>query len=1099
MVKTTNNNTIGLTPLNSTNNSSNTKKKTNANRSTDTTVSGNSLRLNSGNVFRIAQVYEGSPSSPSPPSQPQSQSQSQSQPQPQSHQSPSLSSFRPIPEANTSSSARSTPLPPTHNTGHTNATLTSSPSFTDKLLSPLKSLQISPSISRNSSFQYNAMNHDDSNEIKDDEPAQNYSRSSPVVLPMNPRDMISPKKRKEKLYLSPTSPSVLSPTKDTTNASPNTTTNAAPFPFMPKELGEEDPINNNDEDQDGLFLKAQQQSQSQTLLTPNDSVTNLIPPPNPNNKTTTPVTATSNTSPSKSTSATPSINAITATQTTDSNSINMNYSVGESTMTPPVPNKPITSPKLRDSPLLMKSNLFRESESGSNPIPSIGITTTAAGALSSSSPATGVGNISGSGIIHRSDPETEEQQMFEQRLCEDNLGVHVRKISSSGKSQLRYVKCVSLPSNFNMMNSSSMDPLTFSPGGVSGVGEGGSVGFGSTDRHGNTIAASASVTSTRSKSSMSGRVKQLFPRKSRDSPATLNYLSNTIITTHSNSHHHSLSSNNNNHLHPPPPSGSYQEEPLDVSGTTNLLNESTLSIKRSHRALMWGNKKRVILPLDRFVCVRKGKTTDRTKLNPAPVSRVLSLITDCKEHPSLDIEAPTKLDRDKFARAFAKFLNVPLETDAAALGSDDLNNYPSGTPKVGSKSQKHHKSSHNTSSHASKSSSQKAPQQRKPRPSISSNNSHNNNTNNDQLSTSQMSGSQAVVVGLLPAISPSTGTPDDMKFSKQPPLEGKEERVPGSSARKKKLSSSKSKRNVAATTTPSDHTEHENGPKQSSTPQKDSRIDSNALNEFQTPNEKINHHKSSRKQQPIPPPSAIHSKSHSQIPPQSQTQTPTNTPTHNITPRHEENNKNVIHTDDASDVSSITAGFDPEVVEELHHALNELRIELEASRAEAARAVKVAEQAIQSAESCTSNDWNSTVTHKAAEAAAHAQKRSAEAIARQRLAEERLAAEMRTCAFWRSQAEVAEDEVGALQTRAAAAEVQRAAMEEKLESERRSSQRMLSTVKEKFSSTEKRLKEQLEQALEKNRSLDVEMGNLKREYTMKCLEVNTLETNLFAL
>jgi hypothetical protein len=27
---------------------------------------------------------------------------------------------------------------------------------------------------------------------------------------------------------------------------------------------------------------------------------------------------------------------------------------------------------------------------------------------------------------------------------------------------------------------------------------------------------------------------------------------------------------------------------------------------------------------------------------------------------TLDIEAPTKLDRDKFARAFSRFLNVPL-------------------------------------------------------------------------------------------------------------------------------------------------------------------------------------------------------------------------------------------------------------------------------------------------------------------------------------------------------------------------------------------------------------------------------------------------------
>jgi hypothetical protein len=39
------------------------------------------------------------------------------------------------------------------------------------------------------------------------------------------------------------------------------------------------------------------------------------------------------------------------------------------------------------------------------------------------------------------------------------------------------------------------------------------------------------------------------------------------------------------------------------------------------------------------------------------------LISDDPYHSSLDIEAPTKIDRDKFARAFSKFLNVPLEGD----------------------------------------------------------------------------------------------------------------------------------------------------------------------------------------------------------------------------------------------------------------------------------------------------------------------------------------------------------------------------------------------------------------------------------------------------
>ena len=60
---------------------------------------------------------------------------------------------------------------------------------------------------------------------------------------------------------------------------------------------------------------------------------------------------------------------------------------------------------------------------------------------------------------------------------------------------------------------------------------------------------------------------------------------------------------------------------------------------------------------------RKGKTNERTRRNPQPATRLLSLVTDDANHPSLDIEAPTKLDRDKFARAFAKFLGVPLEGD----------------------------------------------------------------------------------------------------------------------------------------------------------------------------------------------------------------------------------------------------------------------------------------------------------------------------------------------------------------------------------------------------------------------------------------------------
>ena len=103
-------------------------------------------------------------------------------------------------------------------------------------------------------------------------------------------------------------------------------------------------------------------------------------------------------------------------------------------------------------------------------------------------------------------------------------------------------------------------------------------------------------------------------------------------------------------------------------GDVGDVNPAAMSTKQM-RALTWGNKKKVRIPLNRFVCVRKGKTTDRTKRNGHSASRLLSLITDDPANPSLDIEAPTKLDRDKFAKAFARFLEVPLAAEEGSKGS----------------------------------------------------------------------------------------------------------------------------------------------------------------------------------------------------------------------------------------------------------------------------------------------------------------------------------------------------------------------------------------------------------------------------------------------
>jgi kinesin family protein C2/C3 len=181
---------------------------------------------------------------------------------------------------------------------------------------------------------------------------------------------------------------------------------------------------------------------------------------------------------------------------------------------------------------------------------------------------------------------------------------------------------------------------------------------------------------------------------------------------------------------------------------------------------------------------------------------------------------------------------------------------------------------------------------------------------------------------------------------------------------------------------------------------------------------------------------------------------------------HSTHNTNNGEKDDNDDdvgsiVSSITgAGFDQDLVEELHLALERMKVELEDSRAEASRAVKVAEQAIQSAENSNSKDWNNTVTHKAAEAAATAQKRSAEAMAKARIAEERLQIERKAAAGRKKQVEKAEQQAAHWQTRAAAAEIQRFAVAEALESERKKNMELLEAASANNDNNNKNKKQQ---------------------------------------
>ena len=433
--------------------------------------------------------------------------------------------------------------------------------------------------------------------------------------------------------------------------------------------------------------------------------------------------------------------------------------------------------------------------------------------------------------------------------------------------------------------------------------------------------------------------------------------------------------------------------------------------------------------MNRFTAVRKGKTTDRARRNTSLDCHVLSILINDPSHPSLDIEAPTKMDRDKFARAFAKFLNVPLlegNNNEAPQDHSMHSDYSGGAGAAG------------------------PPKQRTPT-TPSSNNSPS------RPPDAAAAAGAADLGDLCDPIKPEKETVESIpakdsgaavakynnKSNDEPAVVvagGFWQGAVAAAATAREMSNNSSLLTQPNTTNPDTTTTRTADPPSTPAVTADSIARAAAVVAVAatSPDEGGG------------------------------------------------GEKKVGAGDNGSELSSLTGhGYDQELVEELHHALNELRGELEESRAEAARAVKVAEQAIQSAERSNSMEWQNTVTHKAAEAAAQAQKRSAEAMAKQRLAEERLEGERRTAAFWRKQAEVAEEEAGILQTRAAAAEVQRAAFEEQLGSERRLAAGQLDGLKRRLGSLEMHQRDALEDAMERNRALEIELDSARRDLSNK--------------
>jgi len=562
--------------------------------------------------------------------------------------------------------------------------------------------------------------------------------------------------------------------------------------------------------------------------------------------------------------------------------------------------------------------------------------------------------------------------------------------------------------------------------------------------------------------------------------------------------------------------------PLGLSGGGAVVAGST-SAKRM-RALAWGNKKKVRIPLDRFVAVRKGKTTDRTKRNANTSSRLLSLITDDPANPSLDIEAPTKLDRDKFAKAFARFLDVPLSAEeGSSSGRAGRKQHHTAAATVGplgkgrkgagaAVSEERRESKSFRSKKTSKkyiSSAATAPDLISPTSVLSG---------STFQSSSQLSAT-ANAAALLPPILATSSGDDDAKVSLTGGARMDSSAASGSrgpslggyigNAGAGGSAAGPAPRIGAAYSLSSSNA----GVVHSIAGSSNALLSDAAMKRVEAEGEEDDAALLLHVTSPTPldadgqtngfnnkrlatQTSAVGAATAA---PTNQAVSPSIKIDHGHTHHHhlQHNDGTEEHAaEEGTVVSSLTQGFDQEIVEELHQALTELRAELEASRAEAARAVKVAEQAIQSAESCSSSDWNSTVTHKAAEAAAQAQKRSAEAMAKQRLAEEKLASERKSAQFWRRQAEEAEQDAGLLTTRAVVAEVQKAEIEAALESERRKNAAYLASLKDDYEASDEVRKAALADAAERNRLLEIELNGTRTDLASRSEEAKILQDAL---
>ncbi|KAL3807176.1 hypothetical protein ACHAXA_006031 [Cyclostephanos tholiformis] len=744
--------------------------------------------------------------------------------------------------------------------------------------------------------------------------------------------------------------------------------------------------------------------------------------------------------------------------------------------------------------------------------------------------------------------DDDEQFMFEQRLAHDELGVAIRKISHSGKAQLRYVKCVPVrppsSSDYYLDENETAAPAVARGGGVTvasaslrgginalnknninnnGAAEGGSIANGSRpgiapylerQPHGCIVGVPPYLSATASRipsdsmsvTSRSSTGSRRFIEKMRSGLGGSGViLRNSRLLNKPGGVGGGVSMASKigasaSHDGRTPTSAiggggavvgtesllasvgnvvaKDDDEGIDDSSNNLLLNDDAAAGMmidmladggRSHRALTWGKKNAVVLSLDKFTCVRKGKTTERTMRNSSPSSRLLSIMTNVRGNESLDIEAPTMLDRDKFASAFARFLGVPLleEKDVVVGGGDGgggVSRAGRSMASVGTAGFAKKKIRTPSLTRPRKKSAPLSGAQSEPgstvMPSQSATTSILAMRDRSMTNTSD---------SLLPKMSPNSddaeNTDNELVFD--PGFWDGRKQIIGSSGAMGASRVALSPAVVASSAV------------------KSRSVSSRAGDTVMTKQTIETMSESARKRISLDGDQERESMLEPRMSMMQDATTISATQRSTAVASVGMNNQVLDDTDNHSHVSSLTGGVDQEIVEELHQAIIELRAELDASRAEAARAVKVAEQAIQSAENCTSSDWNSTVTHKAAEAAAQAQRRSAEAIARARIAEERLNSERKSTTFWRRQAQAAEEEAGSLKTRSAAAEVRQAVIMEELASEKRKAARMFASLKNEFQEAEKKQEAEVAMILERKTALEVELEQIKNDFDQK--------------